>query len=819
VKKIKLANRSLILAALVAVLLVSATIIAVAAPSAESSNETGGMEQAGSDKTTNAAGTEAASSELQEPPSTAEQTGQQAQEQTSKGGNTGEQEQQSGQTAKQDAKTVKVSSPLPDESTFQTIADTDKLTLKADRKSGHFIVTDKKTGSIWRSFPNPEGWSDEQNTDAWKLHLQSPFMLRYVEFNVRKDLEIETNYMAQSGKVKSFEKTEDGFRIVYELPALGFVIPVQVRLKDDYVETRILQDGLIDEKNMSEQKSKDTKDPMARLVSIRLFPFLGSETSDREDGFLLIPDGPGALIDFKIDQPDMINFYYERIYGEDWAYSFNSSLSSRQPVKMPVFGIKSGNQAVLGVIQEGAEYASVFAVPSKSFSPYNWVTTEHRFRFKFFQPTDTRRNNGFYTYNAERIGGDRATRYYFLSGNNPDYVDMAARYRTYLMNEGGVKPLQDGKRQVPLHLNLLGADTEKGFLWDSYLPLTTTDQAKEIVRELNSLGVERMSIAYYGWQKGGYSEYGGHFPVAGGLGGNESMRTFVDYAHSKGFPVYLEASSYSFNNTGGDGFRKSRDGMRDLSDAIIDYSNKVMDVTFVSPKFMEKVIGDDLEDARNLNVDGYLYGGAIGNFLNSDYNENYAIQRPESRQIQERIMQRTKEALGGVQVREGNLYAARYANHLDGMYSDYSYDMFVDRIVPFAQIALHGLVSYSHQYANLSGDYVNSYLKGIEYGAEPSFLITYAQSQKLMKSRSLFTFYSTNYKDWTQEMVSLYQRYNEALGGLRDKFITGHRRLADGVFETTYSNGRHIVVNYNETPYSGNGISVKANDFTAWGGE
>lgn len=808
--KIKLANRWLILAALAAVLLVSAAIIAVAAPSAESADESGGKEQSASKSTATAAGTEAESAAIrQEPPEAVAQTEQQAQEPQKN-------------EAMPASKAGSVSSPLPDESTFQAIAETAKLTLKADAQTGHFIVTDKKTGSAWRSFPNPEGWSDEQNTDAWKLHLQSPFMLRYVEFDVRKDLEIETNYLAQSGKAKSFDKTEDGFRIVYELPSLGFVIPVQVRLKDDYVETRILQDGLIDEKDFSKQdakEAKDAKDPKARLVSIRLFPFLGAETSDREDGFILIPDGPGALIDFKKDQPDMINFYYERIYGEDWAYSFNSSLSSRQPVKMPVFGIKSGKQAVLGVIQEGAEYASVFAVPSKSFSPYNWVTAEHRYRFKFFQPTDTRRNNGFYTYNAERIGGDRATRYYFLSGDDPGYVDMAARYRTYLMNEGGVEPLKDGKRQVPLHLNLLGADTEKGFLWDSYLPLTTTDQAKEIVRELSSLGVEQMSIGYYGWQKGGYSEYGGHFPVARGLGGNESMRTFIDYAHSKGFPVYLEASSYSYNNTGRDGFRKSRDGMRDLSSAIIEYSNKVMDVTFVSPKFMEKVIGDDLEEAKDLNVDGYLYGGAIGSFLNSDYNENYAIQRPESREIQERIMQRTKETLGSVQVREGNLYAARYANHLDGLYSDYSYDMFVDRIVPFAQIALHGLVSYSHQYANLSGDYVNSYLKGIEYGAEPSFLITYALSQELMKSRSLYTFYSTNYKDWTQEMVSLYQRYNEALGGLRDKFIVGHRSLADGVYETTYSNGRHIVVNYNETPYSGNGISVKANDFTAWGGE
>ncbi|MCQ6559067.1 DUF5696 domain-containing protein [Paenibacillus mendelii] len=707
--------------------------------------------------------------------------------------------------------------PLPGADVFQAIAASDRLELKADPSTGHFIVTDKINGSTWRSFPNPEGWSDT-TTDAWKLHLQSPFMLRYVEFNVRKDLEKESNFIAQNGKVTSFNKTEDGFRVVYELPELGFVIPVQVRLKDDYVETRIIQEGLIDEKAVG--KSADSaKDPKARLVSIRLFPFLGSETSDQENGFLLIPDGPGALIDFKKDQPDLINFYNERIYGEDWAYSYNSSFSNRQAVKMPVFGIKSGQQAVLGILQEGAEYASVYAVPSKSFSQYNWVTPEHHYRFKFFQPTDTRRNGGFFTYSQDLIQGDRATRYYFLSGGNPDYVDLAVRYRMYLTEEAGVKPLKDDRKAVPLHLNLLGADTEKGFLWDSYLPLTTTDQAKKIVRELSSLGVEQMSIAYMGWQKGGYSEYGGHFPIAGGLGGNDGMRTFVDYAHSKGFPVYLDASSYSFNNTGRDGFRKSRDGLRDLSSAVIDFRNKVMNITLVSPKFTEKIIKEDLEDAKRLNVDGYLFGEAIGSFINSDYNDNYPVMRQESRQVQEDILRTAKEKLGSVMVSEGNFYTARYADHLDQMYSDYSYDMFVDRIVPFAQIALHGLVSYSHSYANLSGDYVNNYLKGIEYGAEPSFLITYAPSQDLMKSKSLNIFYSTSYKDWTEEMVSLYQHYNDALAGVRDQFIVGHRELAEGVFETEYSNGRRIVVNYNEVPYTGGGISVKANDFIATGGE
>jgi hypothetical protein len=42
----------------------------------------------------------------------------------------------------------------------------------------------------------------------------------------------------------------------------------------------------------------------------------------------------------------------------------------------------------------------------------------------------------------------------------------------------------------------------------------------------------------------------------------------------------------------------------------------------------------------------------------------------------------------------------------------------------------------------------------------------------------------------------------ERLEHFRMEFIEGHRKLADGVFETTYSNGECVVVNYGESPYT-----------------
>ncbi|MEI0740362.1 DUF5696 domain-containing protein [Paenibacillus sp. JTLBN-2024] len=156
------------------------------------------------------------------------------------------------------------------------------------------------------------------------------------------------------------------------------------------------------------------------MAALRLYPFLGAYTSDREDGYLLIPDGPGTLIQFRKDRPPNNNFYFEGVYGEDYAFSNNNqSLSIRQPVRMPVFGIKAGGQGLLAVIRDGAEYANVLAAPSKSMNQYNWATAEFTYRQRFFQPTDKRKQNGFQTFNKERAHGDRSIRYYFLDAGSP----------------------------------------------------------------------------------------------------------------------------------------------------------------------------------------------------------------------------------------------------------------------------------------------------------------------------------------------------------------------------------------------------------------
>lgn len=714
---------------------------------------------------------------------------------------------------------------LPWNGTFEQVAENNTHILEADRSNGHFIVTNKRTGQEVKSFPEPEAWNEDVVARVWQSNLMSPFMFSYVQFQERRDITIESNFMNNESNV-DFELIDDGFKITYELPNTGFIFPVEVVLGEDFVETRVLGDEIVDIKVFDEpyiEVDEETgeeelidpsdDDPEARLVSLRLFPFLGADDSSDKDGFLLLPDGPGILVRFK-DNRANTNLFKERVYGQDQAFSAERSDTQRLPVRMPIFGIKSNDQAILGVVHEGDMYADITAAPSESFSNYNWATGEHLFRIMFFQPTKPDRSDGYMTYSPDLIGTTRVNRYYMLQDDNPGYVEMAERYREYLIEEKNVERIENPDESIKLHLNLLGGGISEGFLWDTYLPLTTIDQSMEILDQLSDLGIHNMSVTYHGWQRKGYGSYGGNLPVARQLGGNSKMKELADFVDAKGYSLSLDAATYSYNNTGKDKFRANRDGLRDLSAYVIRGRRGEGSSTLVSPLFMEQVIYNDLPEFAELGIKGVLYGDNIGARLSTDYNERYAASRHEVLEIQQNIFQRTNEEVGPVQVQSANFYALPYITHIEQMDKDYSYDLFVDDIVPFSQIAIHGLLTYSFNYGNMSGNASENFLKGIEYGAVPSYLVTHEQSHRLLEASSMRRFYSTNYDDWESQIISQYQLLNSALADVQDQFIVNHQEIAPNVYETEYENGTRIFVNYNPGVYNDGIMEIGAESFT-----
>lgn len=61
-----------------------------------------------------------------------------------------------------------VQARLPEEQDFKVMSESDALKLKLDAKTGHFIIEDKRTGSVYRSYPEPKFWAQEKISENWK---------------------------------------------------------------------------------------------------------------------------------------------------------------------------------------------------------------------------------------------------------------------------------------------------------------------------------------------------------------------------------------------------------------------------------------------------------------------------------------------------------------------------------------------------------------------------------------------------------------------------------------------------------------------------
>lgn len=685
---------------------------------------------------------------------------------------------------------------LPEERNFEEIAETDVLRLKFDDLTGHFIVEDKRNGNVWRSYPDPAQWDNLGIGGGWVNHLQSPAMFQYMDFTNVNATPKESNTIKEIARVIDVNVVDHGVEFKLDIQKTGFIIPIRISIQDDYVETTIIDDGI-------EEYGKES------LLWLRLYPFFAAVQSD-EEGYLFIPDGSGALISFQEKRSSIKQLYHERVYGFDT--SFISSPSSRYEVSMPVYGMKSGDKAFIAVIDEGAVYSDIIASPSGVYSNYNWIGSQQNYRMRYLQVTNESSGRGFETYTKDsRFEGDRVTRYYLLDQDQADYVGMASVYRRYLMEEFGLERITANHEDVPLYVSLLGGDRERGFLTDRYVKATTTSEAMQIVQELYGLGIENMVISYAGWQKDGLSSLGGYLNVDKRIGGNDGMRNFVEYANSLDIPVYLKVD-YTLNNTDATGFKPRTHGVRDLSGMIISFTHFSGDeITFASRKYIAESLSKDLAKFEKLGVQGLMMTG-IGKNVSTDYNTKYGGTRQDAIQYDQDILKQVKDTIGSAQVGNPGFYTLGEINHIYNLADDYSYDLFSSRAIPFAQITLHGLITYSSEAENERSEFNRDFLRDIEFGAYPSFDFTMADSEHLSGVYS-YTPRSSAFHDWKVEAVEQYQRYNEALGDVQDQFIIGHRELASGVMETEYENGKKLIVNYNRTPYSKGEIKVPAMDY------
>jgi len=563
------------------------------------------------------------------------------------------------------------------------------------------------------------------------------------------------------------------------------------------------------------------------IHQISILNFFGAGGTD-EEGALFVPDGSGALIYFNNGKSKYPS-YRQEVYGADLTVDDTEFLVEAEKARIPIFGVIKKSGDLLGIIEEGASVAAINADVSGRENSYNYVYPSFYVIHKddvVLQGEDQRRV--FPRYQEKPINTDFVVRYIFLDGSDASYAGMARYYRQYLIENDLLREnrMKDSNEDIPFYLQLIGSiPTRKHFVGVPYRalePLTTFEQAKTILTELEQLGVSNIRLKYSGWFNGGeYHKVPKSISVDGAIGGFKGLNDLLKYIKGKNIFLYPDFALLRVYNSSG--FNETMEAARRLTalpaviypiDLALNRQDRDREPSYVlSPRYVEEYVEKMLSGIANLNLEGISLRD-LADELNGDYRKNNQIDRTESEKISIKALDKIYQNGLDIMVKGGNAYAWRYATDITDLSLGNSEYKIEDEAVPFYQMVIRGLIEYTGTPYNLSTytNYRYYVLKCLEYGSNVYFVWSFEPSHKV-KDTDFDYLYSIYYKEWINLATQIYQQVNEVLKQVNGQRIISHQKIEDGVFKTVYENGIYVIVNYNRTPVTVEGVRVEAEDF------
>jgi len=690
-------------------------------------------------------------------------------------------------------------------------AENDQLQLFIDEMSGQLRISDRSSGIDWYGAPPV----DSKMPAANQKFVNNPINIYYT---LGKEI-IMTNPEKEKAQL-SISDIVSGVRVNYRVESLGLAFAMEYRLLDDGLDVIIPYDSIQETGH-------------ARLTGLEPLPFFEAATP-ADDGALFLPDGSGALISFDANKPKSFEFYSEHIYGGDHAFQIKVydqvgairfetvSKSPREKIALPVFGLYKSDKAFLGIVMEGAADAKINAYPSgvRNIELYR-ISTEFIYR----------NDDAIYVGNSGKIPmternlieGDRSIRFITLKADKADYVGMAESYREYLVEEQALAVVSDN--ELKLQLRLFGGVEREEVLGNTFIDMTTFIEAKSIIDRFLSQGIDRIEVTLEGWSNDGYlGNQPQHFPAAKELGGNDDLKQLAAYLDDQGIPLYLQANyvkSFSESNE----VKASKDAIRGLNKEVLNL-NKPFNGTLqhsrelyylLKPdRVFHHYIKNEAEDFSLSGADGVQLQ-YMGDFIYSDHDKLPAYRRSQTMDTWIKSINLMREQVGRASVEYGMAYTLGHVDRIDNIPIDSSHYTILDETIPFYQIAIHGYVPYVAKPANLTDDPRVYKLRLLEYGAMPSYELTYNESSNLNRTL-IVELFSTAYEYWAKPAAEQYKELESILAPLADKKIIDHDILQHKLNRTTFEDGTQIVLNYNSYDVTMDGQIIEAFDYKVLSG-
>lgn len=670
------------------------------------------------------------------------------------------------------------------------VAANDGYELYLKKENLSIIVKDVVTGSIMESTVLDD---DGTANASWTGFLQSGINVEMQISNTTQQRKID---LLASGAKVDVKLVPGGFTasIDYTQYELGF--DVTVLLYDDgSIEATIPESSIYE--NSSTNK----------IGNIYLFPMLGNTRLGEMNGYMLVPDGNGALIYLNDKEGKYSAAYTQKVYGTDVGitepyvlslfWRKYETINDPEYILAPVYGMvhEDSKMAYLGVITSGAEGATIEAYPNGAYTKYNWITAKFLKTTIYNEPTSN--SGGSVVKVTDRLGYDISVRFFFTRNEEANYAGLANRYRDYLLETGKLVQKEDSFR---LRADFFGTDRENWMFTTKAATMTTTDDIREIYADLKNEGVTDLFTLYKGWQDGGICNLPvDSYDADSTIGGTRDLTKLMEEAADAGIAFYLYTDALRANpSTTNTTFNviKKIDTRLYAENTYKDVYETMHYLTPVRTNELVNNLVTDMakKDVKNLALTGITNTMFTFRYSGVTYDRFYTAAMQAS--LLENIAGRTDLVL-----EEPIETYWKYTNAvLDMPVKDSDY-IFTDESVPFLSIVFKGILPMYSDYVNFEANKNEFFLKLVETGIYPSFYLTMEDPTGLYytNSNDLYSSKYTVYRDTMIEYYKVLKQFNELVAGAT---IDTHTIAADGTVTVTYTNGAVVTVDYNHYSFT-----------------
>lgn len=604
--------------------------------------------------------------------------------------------------------------------------------------------------------------------------------------------------------------------------SLSFTIPLEYRLTENGLEATV-------------PTSKIEEMGSASISRIKVLQFFGAAGTEA-DGYMFVPNGSGALIDLNNQCKNAA--YNQSVYGIDYVSQSFTVTEETEKARMPVFGMKNGDNAFLGRIKGGDALATINADVSGKLNDYNYVYSEFCVREKellnMFGVSGTKADVP--VVEKQMYQENLTLEYTFLTKENADYSGMTREYRRQLIAEGKLTE-QTASGELPFYMDIIGGvETKKHFVgvpYDGIYAMTTYEQAGKLVDMLYDDEITNIRLNYKGWFNDGiYHSVADKIKLIKDLGSKDELEQLSKKLEEKGGALFGDVAFQKVSATS-DRFNSVLEAAKYYSGYVIElgavnpaFMRQTSDLGWyeelyyyvVSPKFLCRYIDKFAYKITDYDISGISLRD-LGEALSSDKKRTEIIDRQQAEKIvtgQFEVLQKTGKKL---MENGGNEYTLKYVSDIIDAPTSYSKFYIIDRQVPFYEMVVHGSIQYAGESMNLmDGDAGDEFiLSCIEYGIAPRFTFTYEDPSN-MKYTSSADQYSVLYTTWMDSAKSIYKKMKGALADVQGAAMIEHCEVQAKVFRVTYDNGVTIYINKSDQDVVVDQVRIKAMDYKTIGG-